>query len=379
MPISRYSTQQINDSDIEAVVSALRSDTLTGGEFVARFEEALAKYTGANYAVVFSNATAALHASYFACGVKPNDEVIVPAITFAATANAALYLDATPVFCDIAYNSGLIDTAKIEELITPKTKLIAPVHYAGSIANMEAIRSIAKSHSLMIVEDAAHALGSFHSGKSAGTFGDIGVFSFHPVKPITTGEGGAAITDNEELAKKLRLFRSHGIERKTLWNQDMVMLGYNYRLSDINCALGASQLNRLDLMIEQREKIAQVYIEAFKNSPIYTLKEDSSIRSSRHLFPILLDRGFWCKKEDIFSALQKQGIGVQVHYKPVYKHSYYQNRFPNQPTLLNSEEFYTAEISLPCHQLMSEDNARFVAEKLLEIIDSHKGSSCYRQ
>ena len=194
------------------------------------------------------------------------------------------------------------------------------------------------------------------------------MFSFHPVKPITTGEGGAAITDSLELADKLRLFRSHGIEKKSLWNQDMLMLGYNYRLSDINCALGVSQLKKLDLMVQRREKIAQIYIEAFKNSPVFTLKEADGIRSSRHLFATVLDRSLWCKKEAIFVAMQQANIGVQVHYKPIYKHSYYKARFANQPALSNSEDFYKATLSLPCHQQMSEEEARFVVKvKLVEV------------
>lgn len=376
MSFSRYSMQSIGDDDIDLAVSALKSGTLTGGEFLDRFEKALCDYTGASYAVCFSSATAALHASYAVCGIGSDDEVIVPAITFAATANALLFLGAKPIFCDINFSDGLIDVGKIEALITPKTKAIVPVHYAGSIANMEAIRSIAQKHNLIVIEDAAHSLGSFCGDRSAGGFGALGVFSFHPVKPITTGEGGAVVTDSAELAEKLLLFRSHGIVKKTLWSQDMVMLGNNYRLNEMSCALGVSQLAKLDGFIAQREKIAQIYIKAFHKSPIFTLKAGVESRSSRHLFPVLLDRSLWCTKEEIFTKLVQANIGVQVHYKPVYKHSYYQQRYPNQSLLMNSEEFYSAELSLPCHQQMSEDEAWFVADKLMDIVSSCK-SGCH--
>lgn len=358
MRLDRYSTQQIDNDDIAAVVAALKGESLTGGPFVEQFEADLCAYTGAKFCVTFSNATAALHAAYAVCGIAAQDEVIVPAITFAATANAALYCNATPVFADIRFSTGLIDESKIEAHITPRTKAIVPVHYAGNLCDMDTINRIAQKHNLIVIEDAAHALGSFDAaGKSAGTFGQMGIFSFHPVKPITTGEGGAVVTDDEKLAEKLRLFRSHGIERGRLWNQEMVTLGYNYRLSDIACALGISQLKKLNRLIGAREAVASQYDTAFKgHSRLFPLRRSAGI-TSRHLYPVLLDRTLWCAKESIFEGLKNEGIGVQAHYKPVYRHAFYRSRFPAQAALNESEDFYRAELSLPCHSLMSAQEA----------------------
>ena len=370
MQLERYSTQQIDQADIAAVIAVLESGTLTGGEAVDRFEADLCAYTGARFAVTFSSATAALHAAYSVSDIGPEDEVIVPGITFAATANAALYCDATPVFADIRFGNGLIDTAKLESLITPKTKAIVPVHYAGNLCDMAAIDRVAQKHGLTVIEDAAHALGSRdESGKSAGTFGKMGIFSFHPVKPIATGEGGAVITDDETLARDLRLFRSHGIEKGRLWNQEMTMLGYNYRLSDIACALGSSQLKKLNTRLAEREAIACRYDEAFAgHNKIFPLRSAPQQVRSRHLYPVLLDRSLWCAKEQIFQSLQEQGIGVQVHYKPVYQHRYYQARLGplSRP---ECEDFYRAELSLPCHSGLNSQEVEAVIGRLNDAIE----------
>jgi UDP-4-amino-4,6-dideoxy-L-N-acetyl-beta-L-altrosamine transaminase len=370
MYLDRYSSQSIDRADVEAVVAALESGVLTGGEALTRFEKALCAYTGAKHAIAVCNATAALHIAYRTAGIGAGDEVIVPAITFAATANAALYSFAAPVFADVVFETGLIDANAIEALITPDTKAIAPVHYAGGLCDMAAIAEIAKRHKLVVIEDAAHALGSFDpSGRSAGRFGAMGVFSFHPVKPITTGEGGAIVTDDDDLARKLRLLRSHGVTRGEAWEQDMSELGYNYRISEINCALGASQLTRLDEAIARREAIAGIYDAAFANNDrIKPLKTPPQKAHSRHLYPVLLDGGV--DKAALFSALQARGIGVQVHYKPVYRHSFYQSYFPNQKPLKNAEAFYAAELSIPCHAALSDDEVWTVVEAILAILKS---------
>lgn len=371
MPTNRYSTQFIDESDIESVVRALKSDVLTGGKFVEQFEKDLADYCGSRYAVVFANATAALHASYAVLDLPKNSEVIVPAITFAATSNAAIYAGYKPVFADIDYSTGLISIDKIESLIGKQTRIIAPVHYAGNICDMEAISRIAKKHDLVVIEDAAHAIGSRDkSSKMAGTFGTMGIYSFHPVKPITTGEGGAVVTDDEELAHKLKAFRSHGIVRGKLWSQDMLTLGYNYRLSDINASLGVSQLKKLDRFIDRRNEIANIYDEEFAGSLIYPLKKNPLIRSSYHLYAVLLDRSLWCAKEDIFAKLADQGIGAQVHYKPVYSHTYYKQNYPDRASLANSEDFYRAELSIPCHHHLSDQQAREIAHTIKETTKS---------
>ncbi|MGE4294805.1 MAG: UDP-4-amino-4,6-dideoxy-N-acetyl-beta-L-altrosamine transaminase [Campylobacterales bacterium] len=370
MRLDRYSTQSIDEADIQAVVAVLRGGSLTGGEAVERFEADLCAYTQAAHCVTFSSATAALHAAYAVCGIGAQDEVIVPAITFAATANAALYCGARPVFADIRFSDGLIDARRIEALITPKTRAIVPVHYAGALCDMAALKPIAQKHNLTVIEDAAHALGSFDAaGKSAGTFGRMGIFSFHPVKPITTGEGGAIVTDDALLADRLRLFRSHGIQKGRLWDQEMVMLGHNYRLSDIACALGSSQLAKLDAHLAKRQAVADFYDRFFKNSDrIFPLRPANTARHSRHLYPVLLDSGLWCAKESIFETLRAQGIGVQVHYKPVYRHRFYRELF-GELSLPQSEDFYRAALSLPCHGELTIDEAAQAAQALLDAVN----------
>lgn len=369
--MNSYSKQLIDENDIKAVVKALQSPFLTGGKTVSDFEEKLAQYVGAKYCVALSSGTAALHGAYFAAGLTEGDEFITTPMTFVATANAGVYLGADPIFVDIKYN-GQIDEKKIQEKITEKTKLIAPIDFAGNPCEIKEIIEIGKRNNLVVVEDASHALGAEIEGEKIGSLADMSTFSFHPVKPITTFEGGAVTTNSKEFYEKLKLFRSHGIVKKSLWNQDMVDLGYNYRLSDVACALGISQLEKLESFIEKREEIAQFYDEAIKNiDGIYTIKLPANHKSSRHLYPVVLDRSLFCSKEDIFKALQERGVGVQVHYKPVSKHSFYQNR--KKEEFSNAEEFYKAEISIPCHQEMSLDDASLVVKNLKEVIESIKG------
>jgi UDP-4-amino-4,6-dideoxy-L-N-acetyl-beta-L-altrosamine transaminase len=364
MYLDRYSSHAINEEDIKLVSDALRSGVLTQGTALGAFENALCRYTGAKYAIAVCNATCALHIAYLAAGLGKGGEVIVPAITFAATANAALFCGAKPVFADIMFESGLIDPRSVEALITPKTKAIVPVHYAGSLCDMGAINAIAVRHNLVVIEDAAHAIGSFDAaGKSAGTFGAMGVFSFHPVKPITTGEGGAIITDNPETARKLRLLRSHGIERGDLWEQDMILLGFNYRISEINCALGLSQLKKLGETIRCRTEIAARYNRAFADSDLITpLKTPDQRSHSRHLYPVLLDRSI--DKAKLFTGLREKGIGAQTHYKPVYRHSFYRSPSLDQKLSPNAEAFYEAELSIPCHAALGDDDIAHVIKAL---------------
>ncbi|MCV6607206.1 MAG: UDP-4-amino-4,6-dideoxy-N-acetyl-beta-L-altrosamine transaminase [Campylobacterales bacterium] len=370
-----YSKQEILEEDIQAVVKDLKNPILTGGSTVDLFETKIAEYVGAKYAVVFNSGTAALHSAYFVAGLKENDEFITSSMSFVATTNGGVYLGGNPVLVDIKFD-GNIDVSKIEEKITSKTKLIAPVDYAGNPCDIEEIMKIGKKHNLIVVEDGSHSLGSSINGKKIGSIADMKTFSFHPVKPITTFEGGAVTTNNKEFYEKLKKFRSHGVVKKSLWNQDMEDLGFNYRLSDVPCALGISQLRRLDSFIKKRNLIGEYYDEALKD-----LKEISTVRikenrvSGRHLYPILLDRSLWCSKEDIFQKLQEKAIGVQVHYKPIHKHSFYRQKI--NKSFSNAEDFYKAEISIPCHQSMSLDDAKEVVETLKEVFNT-QGVSCVR-
>ena len=363
-----YSRQLIDEDDIQSVIDALRSDILTGGKTVEHFESAIAEYVGTKYAVVVNSGTAALHGAYHALGIGEGDEIITTPITFAATANAALYVGAKPVFVDVRYDGNMNETL-IEAALTDKTRAIVPVDYAGNPADMDTINAIAKKHGLKVIEDGAHAFGSRLGGRPVGSLADVTTFSFHPVKPLTTLEGGALVTDDPDLAERARRFRSHGMVRKSLWNMDMVDLGYNYRLSDVQCALGLSQMRKLESFIAQRNRIADFYDAHIPQIPgLYTIKVAKENRSSRHLYPVLLDRSLWCSKEDIFKACQEEGLGVQVHYKPVYQHSYYKEHVPTQ-SLETAEDFYRAELSIPCHQMMTEADAEAVLKKLRVILD----------
>ncbi|RUT50382.1 UDP-4-amino-4,6-dideoxy-N-acetyl-beta-L-altrosamine transaminase [Campylobacter fetus] len=367
-----YSRQSIDDDDIKAVSEALKSDIITCGKKVNEFEKALCDYTGAEFAVAMNSATSALHAGYLALRLESGDEVITTPITFAATANTALMCGAKVKFADILPN-GNIDPKSVEKLITPKTKVITPVDFGGLPVDIDALNLIAQKYGLKILDDASHALGSSINGKKVGTFADASVFSFHAIKPITTLEGGALLTNDEEIAAKARLIRSHGIIKKTAWNSDMITLGYNYRLSDVACALGASQMKKLDIFIAKRDEIAKFYDEAFEKSPyLSTIKIPKGVKSSHHLYPVLLFRDFWCDKQNIYEELHAKGIGVQVHYKPTYQFSFYKNLY-SEISLPNAEDFYRAELSLPCHQLMSIEDAKFVVEKLNEILVKYKG------
>ena len=364
MGTDRYSTQSIDESDIAAVVAALRSESLTGGSALEAFEAALCAYTGAKEAIAFSSATAGLHGALAVCDLPAQSEVIVPAISFAATANAALYCNLTPRFVDIRFSTGCINPEAIEAAITPRTRAIIAMHYAGNLCEMETINALAEKHNLIVIEDAAHALGSHLNGRHAGTFSSMGVFSFHPVKPITTAEGGAVITDDAQLAQKLRLFRSHGIERGRLWHQEMVQLGYNYRLSELHAALGVSQMGRLEQFIQKRAAIAATYDAAFAPSDrLFSLHFRAHLRAGYHLYPLLLAPELWCAKEDLFATLLEEGIGVQVHYRPIYRHRYYADRF-GVCDCPDAESFYRAELSLPCHPGIDPPQAEAIAQRI---------------
>jgi len=374
-----YSIQDINEADVRAISAVLRSSYLTQGPAVEKFERSLAQYTGTRYAVAFSSGTAALHAAYFAAGIGAGDEIITSALTFAATSNAALYLGARPVFADIDLNSGTMSVVDTAKKITKKTKALVPVDYGGRPADMRGFRALAKKHKLVLIENGAQSLGASYRGKKIGRFADMTMFSFHPVKSITTGEGGVIVTDNLEYASNMRLFRHHGISKDAstfkdtghaAWYQEMQTLGYNYRLSDIQAGLGISQMSRLDANVEKRRLIAERYRNLLGDIPgiILPPKEMSHEKSAWHLYPMRLGGKFASKRDEVFSALRAKGIGVQVHYLPVYLHQYYRTLGYKPGTCPNAEAYAVSEISLPLYPQLSVRDQDYVAEIVREII-----------
>jgi len=376
-----YSHQCIEQDDIKSVLEALQSDFLTQGPKLKEFEESLAAYCGARFAVAFSSGTAALHAAYFAGGLSDNDQIITSPMTFLATSNAALFLGATPVFVDIEADTGNIEPTLIEKAITDKTKAIVPVHFAGHPVELEKIAQIADKHRLLLIEDACHALGATYKDATIGNcrYSDMAVFSFHPVKSITTGEGGAVVTDNEEFHNKLIMFRHHGVtkdyknfknssENRGDWYYEMQYLGYNYRLTDIHAALGISQLRKLDRFIRRRREIIETYNKAFKNNSFFDLPvEKSYAKSAWHLYPIRLKDKYKQNKAQIFAKLRERGLGVQVHYIPIHLQPYYQQRGYKRAICPNAVDFYEREISIPLYQSMSTEDIDYVVRNILDI------------
>ena len=368
-----YGTQSLSEEDIQAVVKVLRSDYLTTGPVVKEFEEKVAAYTGAKYAVAVSSGTSALHAACFAAGIKEGDEVITSPFTFAASANSVLYCGAKVVFADIDRKTYNISPEEIENKITPRTKAVIPVHYAGQPCDMDAVYDIAGKHNLAVIQDAAHALGADYKGKRIGSMPGMAVLSFHPVKHITTGEGGMVLTDNEKYYQCLLLFRSHGITRdRSLlhrdeggWYYEQQALGYNYRITDIQCALGISQMDRLDSFISRRRLLAGRYDEAFKDiKGITTPYQAEGCNSSWHLYTIQVEN-----RKEVFDILRKAGIGVNVHYIPVYMHPYYCENGYSNVKCGNAEEVYRHIISLPLYPGLTEEQQDYVIEKVIEAVD----------
>lgn len=369
-----YGRQTIDDEDIKAIIEVLGSDWLTTGPKVAEFEEALARYVGAKFAVAVSSGTAALHCAMYAIGIGPGHEVIVPTMTFAASANCVIYQGGIPVFVDVAADTLLIDPKDVERKITPQTKAIIAVDYAGQPCDYDALREIADRHHLSLVADACHSLGATYRGRSVGSLADLSVFSFHPVKHITTGEGGMITTDQEEYAKRLRIFRNHGItsdhwqrEAQGSWFYEMVDLGYNYRITDFQCALGISQLQKLPRWLERRQEITRQYTEAFAEiKGINPLAVKSDVRHAYHLYVVRVNQDeTGIERRELFQALRSRGIGVNVHYIPVHLHPFYQNRFGTGRDLCPVAESASQQIlSLPMYPAMTDADIKIVINTL---------------
>lgn len=370
-----YGKQTIEQDDIQAVVDVLKSDFLTTGPKIAEFEQTVADYVGAKYAVAISNGTSALHAACFAAGIGPGDEVITTPLTFAASANCVLYCGGTPVFADVDPKTYNIDPEDIRRKITDRTKAIIAVHLAGQPCDMDAIHSIAREHGLIVIEDGAHALGSVYKGKKVGSMSDMTTFSFHPVKPITTGEGGMIVTDNEDFYKKMILFRSHGITRDDSmmtrndgpWFYQQFDLGYNYRITDIQCALGCSQMKKLDRFLARRKEIVARYNEAFADCDnIITPYQLSDTESGWHLYIVQVKN---CDRRQVFEGMREKGIGVNVHYIPVYMHPYYQEHGYENVHCANAEEIYSHIISLPLYPGLTSEQQDYVIDTLKSLCE----------
>ncbi|QEY20493.1 MULTISPECIES: UDP-4-amino-4,6-dideoxy-N-acetyl-beta-L-altrosamine transaminase [unclassified Psychrobacillus] len=377
-----YGKQFIDDDDINAVIEVLKSDYLTTGPAIEMFEKKVAEFVGATYAVSFSNGTAALHGACFAAGISSGDEVITTPITFAASANCVLYQGGKVIFADINPKTYNINPTDIEKKITPRTKAIIPVHFTGQPAQLEEIREIANKYNLVVIEDAAHALGSIYKGKKVGSFSDMTMFSFHPVKHITTGEGGIITTNNIDYYNKLLQFRSHGITRDSKllhenhgpWYYEMQILGYNYRMTDIQAALGASQLNKLDSFVSRRKQIVAAYNESFTEmAELQIPYQLPDTDSSWHLYVLKLNlEKLNASRKEVFEELQKLKIGVNVHYIPVHTLPFYQQLGYLKGSLPEAEKLYEEIISLPLFPLMQDQDIKDVIDAVKLVIGKVK-------
>jgi perosamine synthetase len=373
-----YGHQWIDEDDIQAVVDALRSDWITTGPKVSEFEKAVAEFVGVKEAVAVSSGTAALHAAMYAIGIEPGDEVILPPMTFAATANAVVFQGGTPVFADVDPETLLIDPAQVEAKISSRTKAIIAVDYAGQPCDYDALKSIADKYNLFLIADACHSLGAVYKGRNVGTLADLTIFSFHPVKHITTGEGGMVVTDKPQFAKQIRLFRNHGInidfrnrEKNKSWLYEIVDLGYNFRLSDIQCALGISQLKKLPGFLKTRREIAKCYNNAFEEieniTPLLVKKQR---QSAYHLYVVKseFESSGWSRSE-FFMKMHREGIGVNVHYIPVHMHPFYRKHFKTDVGLCPiAESVYEKIVSLPIFPQMTEDEVSRVIQIIRKLL-----------
>lgn len=373
-----YGRQCIEQDDVEAVTAALVSDLITCGPRTTQLEEMLCSITGAKYAVVVSNGTAALHLAALAAGFAEGDEVIVSSITFAASANCVRYCGAVPVFADIDPRTYNLDPDSVRKLITPKTKAVVAVDFTGQAVKLDELRAICREHGLTLIEDAAHAIGTKYKGQPVGSISDMTCFSFHPVKTITSGEGGAVTTNDEQLYRKLLRLRTHGITRDqeemvhptdAKWYNEQVELGYNYRLTDFQAALLISQLRKLPRFSARRREIVERYNEAFKDMPEIILQEEiAESDTTRHLYIIRLNPELLhCDRRQFFDALYAENICPQVHYMPVYYHSYYEKLGYTKGICPNAEKFYEEVMSIPLYYSLTDKEVEDVIRAVKKV------------
>lgn len=373
-----YARQSIDAKDIKAVIDVLKSDYVTQGPKVHEFEKKVADYCGAKYAVALNSGTSALHAACFVAGINKGSETITSAISFVASSNCILYCGGVPKFADILEDTVTIDPHSVKKLINKKTKAIIPVDFAGHPAELKEIKNIAEKHGLIVIEDAAHALGAEYEGSRIGSckYSDMTILSFHAVKHITTGEGGIVLTNKKYFYDKLIMFRSHGITRdrnllkdksNREWFYEMHFLGFNYRLTDVQCALGISQMEKLDRFVKRRREIAYFYKEAFSNmEEVRCLDEKEYVKSSGHIFPIRIKN----HRDNIFKILKADDIGVNIHYIPIYLHPYYKKLGYREGLCPKAEKYYKEAITLPLYPAMSNGQLKAVVNSVKKALNS---------
>lgn len=375
-----YGHQYIDEADIQAVADVMRSDYLTCGPKIGELEKKLCELTGAKYAVVCSNGTAALHIACLAAGVGPGDEVITTPVTFAASANCALYCGAKPVFADIRSDTYNISPNSVKERISGKTKAVVAVDFTGQSAELDELLTLCREKKLVLIEDGAHVIGTKYKGRANGSIADMTTFSFHPVKTVTGGEGGAVLTDSEEYFEKLLLYRSHGITRKEelmenepdgSWYYEQIALGYNYRMTDMQAALIISQLDKLPMFSARRKEIVARYNEAFSKLPQLALqREIPESDTTRHLYilrlvPEMLEIG----RKEFFDALEAENVCCNVHYIPVYYFPYYQKLGYKKGICPNAEKLYEEIITLPLYYAMTDEDVEDVIAAVTKIAE----------
>ncbi len=371
-----YGKQWVDEDDIQAVVKVLAGDYLTTGPTVDAFEETLCEATKAQFATAVNSGTSALHVMYFAAGLKAGDEIITSPMTFAATANAALYLGASVKFVDVEADTGNLNPELIEDAIGEQTKLIVPIDFTGHPADYDPINKVAEKHGLTVVADAAHSLGASYKGRPVGTLAAATELSFHPVKPVTTAEGGAIVTNDPEIDKRSKRFRTHGITKNSddmlqnegPWFYEMQDLGFNYRITDIQCALGLNQMKKLSSFIQRRRAIAAMYDQAFAGlSELILPTQRKNVESGWHLYVIRVAEDP-SKRLVLFERLRDLGLGVQVHYIPVHYHPYYKELGFKKGQFPNAEDYYARAISLPMYPRMTNDDVESVIERVTQAV-----------
>lgn len=373
-----YGHQYIDEADVQAVVDVLRNHDLTCGPKIGELEHKLCEITGAKYAVVCSNGTAALHIACLAAGVSEGDEVITTPITFAASANCALYCGARPVFADIDPETYNIDPRKVEDVVTERTKAVVVVDYTGQSAQLEPLQKICKEHGLILIEDGAHVIGTKYKGRANGSIADMTTFSFHPVKTVTGGEGGAVLTNDETLYRKLLLYRAHGITRDAdlmehepdgAWYYEQVTLGFNYRMTDIQAALIISQLDKLPMFSKRRKEIVARYNEAFGKLPqLFVQREIPESDTTRHLYILrIVPEKLTIDRRQFFDALAAENVCCNVHYIPTYYFPYYEKMGYRRGLCPNAEKLYEEIISLPLYYAMTDEDVESVIEAVTKI------------